>query len=87
LGIDEVNVSCYCFDAAAMFDALQRVDRANAQGEFYLTDVLGIFRAEGRAVIAAPIVPAEEAEGINTPDQLASVDRQLRQRVTGGPAR
>lgn len=85
LAIDEVNVSCYCFDAPALFDALQRVDRANAQGEFYLTDVLGIFRAEGKPVIAAPIVPADEAEGINNPDQLARVDQRLRQRRKGEP--
>lgn len=85
LAITEVNVSCYCFEAAALFDALKRIDRSNAQGEFYLTDALGVLRGEGRTVIAAPIVPSDEAEGINNPDQLARVDDQLRQRTKGAP--
>jgi len=81
LAIDEVNVSCYCFQVAPLFEALDKVDRSNAQGEFYLTDVLGIFREAGLTVIAAPIVPEDEAEGINNPEQLHRVDAALRARV------
>jgi bifunctional UDP-N-acetylglucosamine pyrophosphorylase/glucosamine-1-phosphate N-acetyltransferase len=72
--IGEVNVSIYLFDADFLFRALRTVGRSNAQGEYYLTDVV----AEGRAVA----VVAEEAEvsGVNDRAQLASSAAQLRQR-------
>jgi len=78
--IDEVNISCYCFDAPRLFDALRRVSTDNVQGEYYLTDVLEILRRDGRPAIAADIVPPDEVEGVNNPDQLARVDRILRGR-------
>lgn len=43
--ITECNSGVYCFDARALFDALSQVNSDNAQGEFYLTDVLAISRA------------------------------------------
>ena len=72
--IGEVNVSIYLFDADFLFRALRTVGRGNAQGEYYLTDVV----AQGRAVA----VLAEEAEvsGVNDRAQLASSASQLRQR-------
>lgn len=78
--INEVNPSCYCFDAAAMFEALDSVSTDNAQGEYYITDVLGLLRAAGKTVDAVPIIGSDEAEGINNPEQLAAVDAMLRQR-------
>ena len=81
LAVDEVNVSCYCFAAADLFEALKQVNTDNAQGEFYVTDVLGLLREAGRPIIAEPMVPADEVEGINNVEQLARVDAMLRQRV------
>lgn len=52
--ITECNSGVYCFDARALFDALSQVNSDNAQGEFYLTDVLAISRA-GRAGPCSPI--------------------------------
>ena len=50
--ICECNSGFYCFDARALFEALSQVNDDNAQGEFYLTDVLAICRAAGRPVLA-----------------------------------
>ena len=55
----------------ALFEALQKVDSNNAQGEFYLTDVLAICRGEGRKVLALATADSSECLGVNTPEQLA----------------
>jgi bifunctional UDP-N-acetylglucosamine pyrophosphorylase/glucosamine-1-phosphate N-acetyltransferase len=78
--IREVNPSYYCFDAAALFGALPRVPRNPAGGEYYLTDVLPLLAREGRRVEVVPGVPPEDVLSINTPEELARVDRLFRQR-------
>ena len=80
--IREVNISCYCFDSVKLFDALRAVTTNNVQGEYYVTDVLGILRERGETVVATNSAGADEVEGINTTDQLARVDGILRQRLT-----
>ena len=72
--IAEVNASIYLADAPFLFAALRSVGRGNAQGEYYLTDIV----ARGRAVA----VEAEETEvsGINDRAQLARGAAQLRER-------
>ncbi len=80
--IREVNVSCYCFDSDKLFDALRAVTTNNVQGEYYVTDVLGILRDRGETVLASNIAASDEVEGINTTDQLARVDGILRQRLS-----
>ncbi|MGE5047102.1 MAG: NTP transferase domain-containing protein, partial [Deltaproteobacteria bacterium] len=72
--IDEINASIYAADARFLFSALHGVGRGNAQGEYYLTDVV----ERGRAVA----VEAEEAEvsGVNDRAQLARSAAQLRER-------
>jgi UDP-N-acetylglucosamine diphosphorylase/glucosamine-1-phosphate N-acetyltransferase len=82
LAVDEVNISCYCFDRPAMFDALKQISTDNVQGEYYLTDTLEILREAGRRVDAICVVPADEAAGINDLDQLQRVDTILRHRVS-----
>ncbi|WP_371298388.1 NTP transferase domain-containing protein [Paraeggerthella sp.] len=59
----ECNSGFYCFDARALFDALAQVGNDNAQGEFYLTDVLEICRRAGRPVLALPCDDASECLG------------------------
>lgn len=67
--ICEVNTSVYAFDAGPLGDLLGRLGTANAQGEQYLTDVIGMLTAAGDVVVAHPI-DVEEALGVNTEDQL-----------------
>ena len=81
--ITECNAGFYCFDAPALFDALTRVSDDNAQGEFYLTDVLEICRNDGRKVLALKTADAQEAMGINSRRQLAQATRAMQQRING----
>jgi len=48
--IDEINSGIYCFDTRKLFNALARVGKDNAQGEYYLTDVPGILAADGEGI-------------------------------------
>jgi bifunctional UDP-N-acetylglucosamine pyrophosphorylase/glucosamine-1-phosphate N-acetyltransferase len=70
LAVREVNVGAYCFDAAALLGALDRVGNDNAQGEYYLTDVIGILAADGAMVATLVVEHIEEALGINDPEHL-----------------
>lgn len=78
LGIGEINVSIYAFSADALRKALPRLSDDNSQGEYYLTDAVGILGAE--AGIAAVVGVSEEALGMNTRADLAEVLAVLRRR-------
>ncbi len=78
--VREINPSYYCFDVRKLFSALARVRSENSQGEYYLTDVPGLLRSDGEAVVVVDAVPPQDVLSINTPDQLAEVDRLLRAR-------
>ncbi|HEY0379407.1 MAG TPA: bifunctional UDP-N-acetylglucosamine diphosphorylase/glucosamine-1-phosphate N-acetyltransferase GlmU [Pyrinomonadaceae bacterium] len=79
--IKEINAGIYCFETPALFSALERVRPANAQGEYYLTDVPGILRADGEDVSIFLHADAREVSGINTRVELAEFERILRQRT------
>ena len=79
LEIDEINAGAYSFDGGLLDSALKSIDNDNAQGELYLTDVIGILVGDGRRVEAV-MAPAEEVVGINSQDQLAEAARLLHQR-------
>lgn len=80
LAITEVATSVYAFDQALLRDAVGRLSTANAQGEEYLPDVVGIFAAEQRP-IRAVVAPAELTAGVNDRVQLASAHRWLNGRL------
>ena len=79
--ISECNVGIYCFDARSLFDALVRITPANAQGEYYLTDVVALLHAQGRRVTAVALDDIDESHGVNTRVQLAAVGRILQRRI------
>jgi len=79
--ITEINSSVYVFDAAALRSALGRLDRDNAQGEVYLTDVLAIARADGGAVRAVRTDDPQQVEGVNDRAQLAVLRAELNRRL------
>ncbi|MGD1914765.1 MAG: NTP transferase domain-containing protein [Phycisphaerales bacterium] len=81
LAIREINPSYYCFKLGPLMDALRRVERNPKTGEYYLTDVPAMLLAEGATVEVVDAVPAEDVLSINTPEQLAEVDRIYRQRL------
>ena len=77
----ECNSGFYCFDAKALFAALSKVGSDNAQGEFYLTDVLEICRNEGRVVTALTAQDPTECLGVNSRAQLAQAASVMRDRI------
>ncbi|MFP4435415.1 MAG: NTP transferase domain-containing protein [Phycisphaerae bacterium] len=80
LDIDEVNVSLYCFDAADLLNAIDRIDNDNAKGEYYLTDVLDVLREDGKTLSAVAAVPPEDTVSINTVEELATVNEIMKTR-------
>ncbi|MDQ3803930.1 MAG: bifunctional UDP-N-acetylglucosamine diphosphorylase/glucosamine-1-phosphate N-acetyltransferase GlmU [Acidobacteriota bacterium] len=79
--INEINAGIYCFETRLLFQALERVRPENAQGEFYLTDVPGILRADGEDVSVYVHGDAREVSGINTRVELSEFERLLRMRT------
>jgi len=79
--VRQINPSYYCFRSDALFESLKQVRNANAQGEYYLTDVPGLQKQAGLPVAVLDAVPPEDVLGINTPEQLITVDRILRERL------
>ncbi|WIM68488.1 bifunctional UDP-N-acetylglucosamine diphosphorylase/glucosamine-1-phosphate N-acetyltransferase GlmU [Corynebacterium breve] len=78
--ITEVNSGVFAFDGAVLADALTRIDDNNAQGELYITDVLGIARTDGK-IVAAHIAPdPSELAGVNDRVQLAEAGKELNRR-------
>ncbi len=75
LAIHEINSGLFCFEAPELFGALRRVTRGNSQNEYYLTDVIGLLRAEGRPVAAWKVEDAREVAGVNNAEELEAVRR------------
>ncbi|HYY45016.1 MAG TPA: bifunctional UDP-N-acetylglucosamine diphosphorylase/glucosamine-1-phosphate N-acetyltransferase GlmU [Actinomycetota bacterium] len=78
--VDEINTSVYVFDSHKLAAALDKVNDDNAQGELYLTDVVGILVSGGERVEAFE-GETEECLGVNSRAQLADVARRLRRRA------
>ena len=78
--INEVNAGIYCFDIQKLFNALTKVKNENAQGEYYLPDVLTILKSEGEKINAVIADDYKQTLGINSRVQLAEADKILRQR-------
>jgi bifunctional UDP-N-acetylglucosamine pyrophosphorylase / glucosamine-1-phosphate N-acetyltransferase len=81
LALREINTGLYAFDVAALREALPRVGNANAQGEYYLTDVPSILLRDGRTVAAVRCDAAEEVLGVNSLVELAQAAVVLRRRI------
>lgn len=75
--ITEINAGIYIVERAALFDALDSVSNLNAQGEYYLTDVVAILMSRGARVEALCIPNADEVHGINSPQDLAAAEHIL----------
>lgn len=77
----EINAGIYIFDSRKLFAALGRLRPDNAQGEYYLTDVIADCVAQGEAVAAVAADDPAEVMGINNRIQLAQAETIARQRV------
>jgi bifunctional UDP-N-acetylglucosamine pyrophosphorylase / glucosamine-1-phosphate N-acetyltransferase len=79
--IREINTGTYCFDNRKLFQALEKVTNANAQGEYYLTDVIEILKGEGNAIVACLVEDPAEAIGVNDRIALGEAERLMRKRI------
>jgi len=76
--ITEVNLSTYVFRPDALLSSLKQLTANNAQGEYYLTDCPGVLKAVGERVEALCVLRPCEALSINTPEELAAVEAEIR---------
>lgn len=79
--IREINTGIACFDNRKLFAALRRVTNHNAQGEYYLTDVIGLLREDGERVEAVIAGDPSEAIGVNDRIGLAEAEAGMRRRI------
>jgi bifunctional UDP-N-acetylglucosamine pyrophosphorylase/glucosamine-1-phosphate N-acetyltransferase len=79
--ITEVSTSIYCFRRSVLAPALRRTTPDNAQGEYYLTDVVEVLHEAGYPVASMVAPDPLEASGINDRVQLAAAEAALRQRT------
>jgi bifunctional UDP-N-acetylglucosamine pyrophosphorylase/glucosamine-1-phosphate N-acetyltransferase len=76
--ICEINSGVYAFDLAPLFDALREIRSANAQGEYYLPDLVRIYRRRGLVVETLNLEDSREILGVNSRRELADVSAILR---------
>ena len=79
--IGEVNAGIYVFNGEHLFDNLRNLGNQNAQGEYYLTDLLGQLRTSGHSVGAVIANDPAEALGVNSRKELAEVENVIQRRV------
>lgn len=80
LKVNEMNAGMYCFDIKSLLSSLEELNNNNVQGEYYLTDVIGILKSKGEKV-GALLTDYEDTLGVNSRAQLAEAERVLRKRI------
>lgn len=75
--IAEINSGIYIVRATELFDALGQVSNNNAQGEYYLTDIVAVLRGQGHSVHACLSDAYSEVQGINTVEQLSAAEQYM----------
>lgn len=78
--IDEINSGMYCLQVKEAFAALQKLGSSNAQGEYYLTDILSILKNKGHRVEVFLTQSRDDIYGINNREQLAWAEKIMRRR-------
>ena len=79
--LKEINSGIYCFNGKDLKYALDKIDNNNAQGEYYITDVITILKEEGSKVGAYIIDDPREIHGVNSRVQLAFCEKIMRDRI------
>jgi bifunctional UDP-N-acetylglucosamine pyrophosphorylase/glucosamine-1-phosphate N-acetyltransferase len=80
LTINEINVGIYIFNAKSLYQALKQVKNDNAQGEYYLPDVVKMYVDSGKKVVALLTPDFDETRGINTVEQLKEAETIINSR-------
>lgn len=79
--IKEINTGTYLFENKRLFEALKDINTDNAQGEYYLTDVISIFRQAGEKVGAYILRDFDESLGVNDRIALSTAESVMRKRI------
>lgn len=79
--VTEINTGTYCFDNKALFATLKLVNNDNAQGEYYLPDVIEILKQQGEVVSAYVTENFSETLGVNDRVALAQAEQLMRDRI------
>ena len=79
--VKEINTGTYVFDNKRLFEALKNINTNNAQGEYYLTDVISIFRNAGKKVGAYVLHDFDESLGVNDRVALSTAEDIMRRRI------
>jgi bifunctional UDP-N-acetylglucosamine pyrophosphorylase / glucosamine-1-phosphate N-acetyltransferase len=79
--VKEINTGTYCFDNKALFEALKQVNNNNAQGEYYLPDVIEILQKQGEVVSAYVTESFDETLGVNDRIALSQAEELMRARI------
>lgn len=74
--IKEINPGVYCFDSS-VWDLLEKVDNNNAAKEYYLPDLIKLYRAAGKHIVSVASKNTDELLGVNSREQLAEVEKIL----------
>ncbi len=77
----EINTGAFCFDNQKLFFALKHVQNDNAQGEYYLPDVIKVLKGEGERIEAFVLDDSTEAMGVNNRIQLAEAQQVMSRRI------
>ncbi|HIZ71109.1 MAG TPA: bifunctional UDP-N-acetylglucosamine diphosphorylase/glucosamine-1-phosphate N-acetyltransferase GlmU [Candidatus Atopostipes pullistercoris] len=79
--VREINTGTYCFDNEALYEILNQVDNNNAQGEYYLPDVVEILNEKNEIVSAHTLENMDESLGVNTRVALSQATKIMRERI------
>ncbi len=79
--VREVATSIYCFKMGVLAPSLRRLNPVNAQGEYYLTDVVAVLHDAGYKVVSMKADDPMETAGVNDRAQLAVAEAELRDRI------
>ncbi|MYC83588.1 MAG: NTP transferase domain-containing protein [Acidobacteria bacterium] len=83
LQVKEVNTGLYCFRIPDLSEVIDRLTADNRQKEYYLTDCVGLLSRRGKAVEAVVCHDWLEVTGVNSPVDLARMEKALRERRSG----
>jgi bifunctional UDP-N-acetylglucosamine pyrophosphorylase/glucosamine-1-phosphate N-acetyltransferase len=76
--VREINTGVYAFDLGLLFGALREIAAGNSQGEYYLPDIVSVYRRRGLGVETLTVADPDEVRGINTQAELAAIAARIR---------
>jgi bifunctional UDP-N-acetylglucosamine pyrophosphorylase/glucosamine-1-phosphate N-acetyltransferase len=77
----EVNAGIYVASSSFLFDALSKLTNHNQQSEYYLPDIVAIGLSQGQKIVTVHVADAREMMGVNTREELAYMEKNLRESI------